>query len=111
VYEDLKPLYDVIDGKEDFPALPKVLWSVFGHSSLMRLELNQKQWTPEYTARVRSHIDAYAWKQLAVLCDSRPPAATLTGSAEEIIQTQAKHKAPLQTDAKEAHRFNLLEID
>jgi hypothetical protein len=63
ILQSLKPLYDVADGHTKSMPLPYPLWKVFGFSNLIRFDF--RPWTQEYTERVLSHLDAYAWRCVA----------------------------------------------
>lgn len=100
IFERLKPLYDVADGSEKgMPTLPYPLWKVFGFGNLIRSQI--QPWTPDYTERVLSHLDAYAWQLVEEQGVARPP----------LEQATTVKLCEPQTSMAKASRWNQLEIE
>lgn len=94
----LKPLYDVVDGNtKSMPTLPHPLRKVFGFSNLLRFD--SRPWTQEYTERVLSHLDAYAWR-----CVTERGVAMPISKSEPVC-------APTLSKPQQPTFWNQLEID
>lgn len=91
VYQELKPLYDIVDGGEGYPVMPPEMQQELGHSNLYRSKDNPvslDRWTTAYCQRVERLIDAVAERRVAAR-QGQAPAVT---SAVILPSSREQHR-------------------